>query len=170
MMYYDSYLVKTNYNAFKYMYTHRMVDESALYLKIQDANNIMIFFKNILIPTIIIGYLITILVYYDKSIKLIKNNSDFNYLYKINGFNGTDALKLYLIEDLLMLACSLILGIFLNFGCNLILNLACGGGKYASIRIFNTSWFGIIIVVIMSFMMLLIRLLTFKKNKFIKFN
>ena len=130
MMYYDSYLVKTNYNAFKYMYTHKMTDESALYLKIQDANNIMIFFKNILIPTILIGYLITILVYYDKSMKLLKNNSDFNYLYKINGFNGTDALKLYLIEDLLMIACSLILGIFLNFGCNLILNLACGGGKY----------------------------------------
>ncbi len=170
MMYYDSYLVKTNYNAFKYMYTHKMTDESALYLKIQDANNIMIFFKNILIPTILIGYLITILVYYDKSMKLLKNNSDFNYLYKINGFNGTDALKLYLIEDLLMIACSLILGIFLNFGCNLILNLACGGGKYASIRIFNTSWLGIIIVVIMSFTMLLIRLLTFKKNKFIKFS
>lgn len=54
-------------------------------------------------------------------------------------------------------------GYFLNFGCNLILNLACGGGKYASIRIFNTSWLGIIIVVIMSFIMLLSRLLTFKK-------
>ena len=62
-----------------------------------------------------------------------------------------------------MIACSLILGIFLNFGFNLILNLACGGGKYASIRIFNTSWLGIIIVVIMSFIMLLSRLLTFKK-------
>ena len=59
--------------------------------------------------------------------------------------------------------------VYLNFGCNLILNLACGGGKYASIRIFNTSWLGIIIVVIMSFIMLLSRLLTFKKNKFIKF-
>ena len=43
MMYYDSYLVKTNYNAFKYMYTHKMIDESALYLKIQDYSFLLFY-------------------------------------------------------------------------------------------------------------------------------